>query len=259
MTTVKVVDLLRLQINALRTTIQKADLANIKSNLAKTPNRLVVGEVTEKRVAIVGYAPSLKKTWELLKDYNGTIISTSGAHDYLIDRGIVPNYHVDCDPRIHKARFTEHSRADIQYLIASSANAKIVDQLLDRNLKLWNMEIRPEASLDPAEREVQTYGDVGQMAVMIAKILGFRKIDLFGMDYSFSKDEHHAGEHGREDKTIDQWFKCGPNYFKSNIEFIKNLMFFELLIHENNDLEIQVYGNGLLSHFLQEKYGSYNG
>lgn len=246
---------MRLQIQAIRTMIHKADNDNILANLAKTPNRLEQNqEIREEEVAVVGYGTSLTKTWELLKGHR-CIISTSGAHDFLIERGIIPTWHIDCDPRAHKARFTSKPHSDVTYLIASSAHPSIVDQLLTNKLKLWNMEVRPHVKVAEHEWELRTYGDVGQMAIAIAKVLGFRKVALYGMDYSFGQDEQHAGVHGREDKTIDQYFAVDGKYFKSNMEFIKNLMFFEILLDENPDLEITITGNGLLSHFLEAKHG----
>jgi len=59
------------------------------------------GKFNDKWASIVCYGPSLADTWKVIKR---PIVTVSGAHDYLVDRGIVPDFHVDCDPRAHKAR-----------------------------------------------------------------------------------------------------------------------------------------------------------
>ena len=76
------------------------------------------------------------------------------------------------------------------------------------------------------------------------------------MDYSYSGSSEcvvqHSGAHGNEYKEGIGTVK-GTN-FLSHIELIKNLKFFDILMDENQDIELTVYGNGLLSHYLGEKY-----
>ena len=49
----------------------------------------------EKSISIACYGPSLEDTW---RDIKHPIISVSGALHFLTGKGIVPDYHVDCDP-----------------------------------------------------------------------------------------------------------------------------------------------------------------
>ena len=55
-----------------------------------------------RRVAVVGFGPSLVRTWERLREFE-YIWTTSGAHDFLVKRGIVPKWHTDVNWRPHKA------------------------------------------------------------------------------------------------------------------------------------------------------------
>ena len=52
-------------------------------------------------VSIVCYGPSLLDTWKTIKR---PMVTVSGAHDFLVDKGITPDWHIDCDPREHKAK-----------------------------------------------------------------------------------------------------------------------------------------------------------
>src|SRR5678815_2491952 len=45
-------------------------------------------------IAIVCSGPSLAQTWEQVKMCNH-VLTCSGAHDYLIERGIIPNFHME--------------------------------------------------------------------------------------------------------------------------------------------------------------------
>ena len=51
--------------------------------------------------AIVCYGPSLNDTWEKVKEFKH-IFSCSGSHKFLLERGIVPTYLIEVDPRAHK-------------------------------------------------------------------------------------------------------------------------------------------------------------
>ena len=247
--------LIDLQIVAIKTQISKADIYTIGKNLLRPIPRLLPGTNTDKKVAVVGYGPSLIDTWEQLKDFED-IITTSGAHDFLIERKLFPRYHVECDPRPHKAKFTERPHAAVDYLVASSANKQIFENLKEQQVRLWNFDVSEYLGLPAGEIQLPTYGDVGQQAIYIAKYLGYHDIHVFGMDYSYSGSSEcvvqHSGAHGNEYKEGIGTVK-GTN-FLSHIELIKNLKFFDILMNDNQDIELTVYGNGLLSHYLETKY-----
>ena len=248
-------DILKLRIEVRKAEINEVDKCNINWNLKKTPNRVTFDtDIKEQSIAIVGYGPSLKDTWELIRNYD-VILTTSGAHNFLIERGIIPVYHVECDPRIHKAAFTKHPHEGVRYLIGSSAHPQIVENLKNNDLWLWNMKVRPDVALVPSEIEFPTYGDVGQMAIYVAKALGYRNMDLFGFDYNAVAGEQHAGDHGNPYNQLER-MKCGDRVFWTNDEWIKIMLQFDILLADNPDIKLQITGDGLLSHYLEAKYGS---
>ena len=67
-------------------------------------------------VSIVCYGPSLADTWKHIKR---PIVTVSGAHDFLVSKGINTDWHVDCDPREHKARMLKKPQKATKYLLAS--------------------------------------------------------------------------------------------------------------------------------------------
>lgn len=243
--------LLDLDILAIKTQIRPEDIDNAKASLSynAVPLSRTINPA-DVPVAIVGYGPSLRSTWEQIKDFP-VVISTSGAHDFLIERDIIPRYHVECDPREHKARFTESPILLVQYLIASTAHPKIWRNLKEMLVQRWHFD--GLSDMPEGETILPTYGDVGQMAIYIAKYLGYQKMGLFGLDYSYTKDKiQHADEHGNEIQNGVGFVK-GTSYV-SQLELIKNLKFFDILMEENRDIELSIYGDGLLSNYLEAKY-----
>src|SRR5688572_2533433 len=86
--------------------------------LSKKLPRLIQHPARDGPISLVGYGPSLKDTWQ---DIKPPILTMSGAHDFLIDKGVIPDFHCDVDPRPHKVEMlTPHK--DVIYLMGSVCN-----------------------------------------------------------------------------------------------------------------------------------------
>lgn len=155
------------------------------------------GTLSDEKVAIVGFGPSLNDTWPLLKDF-AVIVTCSGAHKFLIERGIVPTYHIDVDPRAHKATLIGEPHPDVQYLIASTCHPAVFDLLEGFNVKLWHIfdsEDEGFRLLPPGEVALTGGPGAGLRAMVIARYLGYRDQHLFGIDGSDGPSGKHAAAH----------------------------------------------------------------
>src|SRR5688500_17336336 len=74
-----------------------------------------VEELRPEPIAVVGLGPSLKESWEEIKKFK-YIMSCSGCHQFLLERGIVPTWHVEVDPRPHKVGLMGKPHKDVKYL-----------------------------------------------------------------------------------------------------------------------------------------------
>ena len=145
--------------------------------------------------AVCGYGPSLKQTWKDLRDFK-TIFTCSGAHRYLLDRGIVPTYHVESDPRSHKIDMLGEPHPDVIYFIASCIHPGYLDKLLAANAKvlLWHVLFQDDEAyrLTPNGDWIVCGGDVaGPRSMRIARLSGYTNLHIFGID----GDGKHAGPH----------------------------------------------------------------
>lgn len=148
-------------------------------------------------IAVVGFGPSLNETWPLLKDFKA-IVTCSGAHKFLIERGIIPTYHIDVDPRAHKATLIGTPHPDVQYLIASTCHPAVFDLLEGFNVKLWHIfdsEDEGFRLLPPGEVALTGGPGAGLRAMVIARYLGYRDQHLFGIDGSDGPTGKHAAAH----------------------------------------------------------------
>src|SRR5678816_4695353 len=60
-------------------------------------------DVRDEPIALVCYGPSLNQTWDEIRDFK-YVMTCSGSHRFLIQRGIIPTWHIDVDPREHKMK-----------------------------------------------------------------------------------------------------------------------------------------------------------
>lgn len=161
-------------------------------------------------IAVVGYGPSLATTWPALADY-AHIITCSGAHRFLRDRGIVPTWHLDVDPRPHKVALLGAPHPDTTYLLASACHPDLFDHLADSRVELWHVfDPSDEGArrLPPGEWAVTGGANAGLRAMAMGRLLGFRALHVFGMDGCAGPTGQHAGTHPNQPPTTHPCTYC---------------------------------------------------
>lgn len=170
----------------------------IRYAISKVKDRVEFNETRiEEPIAIVGYGPSLKHTWEEIKKFK-VVMTCSGAHKFLIEKGIIPTYHVEVDPRSHKIELLGQPHKDVQYLIASACHPKYFENLEGYNVKLWHVFDSTEEGITmmpPGDWAVTGGCDVGLRCITNAAFLGYRNLHIFGLDGSIEEGSRHAGDH----------------------------------------------------------------
>jgi hypothetical protein len=209
---------------------------NAERNCRIVSGRALGGDLMPRhdgRICIVGYGPTLLDTWPYLnverRAFGAKICTVSGAHDFLISKGIIPDYHAEVDPREHKAAFTKNSHPDVNYWIASCCHPTLIDNLIERKAKLslWHVynsdtddKINAPDGPDPGGLLVCGGSGVGARALHLFYCAGYRSFSLYGIDSSFSKSgDQHAGEHGG--KKHQEWnVRVGGRWFRSSAALV---------------------------------------
>jgi hypothetical protein len=232
--------------------------SNIAAAVAKYP-LMVEGAPPHDRVAkIVCYGPSLQKSWEWLKDEEGDVFSVSGAHDFLIERGIVPKYHIECDPRPHKADNLKAGHPDVEYLLSSVVHPRVFAKA--GIVRLWHstdgqVAVRIREELKSKAPIICGGGCVGLRALSVAFHMGYRKLHVYGMDCSSSDDgqDKWAGPHAQKENHKDHRLLRveydGRFYTTTGILLSYLTDFADMSAHMmevDPNLEFHMYGDGLL-------------
>lgn len=204
---------------------------------------------TTEPVAIVGYGPSLKDTWQELKKFK-TIFTTSGAHKFLVGRGVIPTYHVDVDPRSHKVKMLGEIRQDVVYMPCSTCHPNYIDTLKEAGarIQLWHcFATESEALRILPQGEVALTGgcDAGMRAMSVARYMGFVNLHIFGMDGCSFDEKGHADEHTNPMKKFADLEYNGKTYRTSPhlLDVAKTVP------HEISMLKldsVKFYGDGLV-------------
>jgi len=267
-----------------------------RTNVLKTAKRIPDQPLpAHQGVALIAcYGPSPRTTWPSLpqqrKKLNATLISVSGAHDFLRKHRITPDMHVECDPRPHKARTMRKLSRKTKYVMASCCHPDVIDMLAGYDLTLWHLYNGPESFAIRDIRSEETAamipggGSVGLRAITLLYFLGFRNFIVHGMDCSFdpparsrasssqpkarsrasssSQVQHHAGAHfGKTPKTIEVNPACkiGNETIRSDKWFTTSPVFVSYANHMLKDLRIgrypgcnfYWYGDGLFQEMLR--------
>lgn len=221
----------------------------IEQAIARVKGRIQPAyEKRSEPIAVVNFGPSLNDTWEKIRDFK-YIITCSGAHKFLIDRDIVPTYHIDVDPRPHKAKLIGTPHKDVEYLIASTCHKALFDLLDGYNVKLWHIFDSTDDGirlLPHGEWAITGGCSAGLRCMTMARFLGFTDLHIFGMDGSASERYgKHAAAHPNQPKEINELEYDGVIYQTSpNMLEAAKQTFHELDMMA--DVTTTFYGEGLV-------------
>lgn len=239
----------------LESAIDGADrLARISENIRRDVQRLRPGLENDRTIVVCGYGPSLRDTWQQI-DPTFDVCTVSGAHDFLIERGIVPKYHVEYDPRPHKCEFLRSPRSETTYCLASTCHPKMFEQLRDSNVLMWHalgqdLQAEPQLVIEH-ERDggIMLFGgsNAGSRSIMVGNVLGYRDFDLHGFDCSYLPDLCWAGPHSGE-AHISFQLECNGVKFLSSPAMINSVEELWKIIHKTlRGCKFTVRGSGLLA------------
>jgi hypothetical protein len=175
--------------------------------------------------------------------------------EYLIDRGITPDYHVMLDARPDNVAFVRSAPMSVKYLVASQCDKSVFDALAGRDVTIFHNSTQNAEKIlgDEKAKAVHLLGGgttVGMKAMLLAELMGFAAIHLYGMDSCYSDGEHHAYAQGLNDgeRVVDvlygdRDFKCSGWMTSQAQDFLEFCM--------RSLVTITVAGNGLLAHIAR--------
>lgn len=233
-----------------------ARLTNIAASMARGLPTVQCMPAHSRTMAIVCFGPSLAQSWRQIPVRGEDIYTCSGAHDFLMDRGIVPMGHVATDPRPEQVAFLEHYHPRITYYPASCCDPAVFDRLADlpRPVRLWHAGEGEAIETAVLERDPHAFfilggSNVGLRMIALGSALGYRAFTIYGMDCSLDAEgQRHAGPHpGKAQAPIVVTLADGQA-FSTTSQLVSSAREFLQMVHPlvTQGYTFDVIGTGLL-------------
>lgn len=235
---------------------------NVRHNIQQGWEQVRPHPSNNQDVAIIGGGWTLtryEKDIKRLKAEGVSIVTLNGAYNWCMERDIMPVTQIVVDARAINKNFTKPVREDCLYLMASQCHPSLFEGLPKERTILWHTH--PKLVEDilnehyPAWYSIPGGSTVLLRAIPLLRMLGFRRFHLFGCDSCLGpNEEHHAYPQSWNDgkRVIPvnvEWggriFLCHPWMNAQAQEFI------DLIRFMGDQIELEVYGDGLLRHILE--------
>ena len=233
--------------------VLEAELRQIEKCLSYGFKRLELESLKQETMCVVGYGPSLHETW---KEITHPCVTVSGSHDFLIERGVIPDFHAECDGRDYKPKHLEKPNEATTYLMASVCNPKMWEQLKGHDVRVWHNAggkhvVDWIGKNDDGGLLVAGGSNIGLASIHLTGILGYRNFKVFGLDGNLKSGKRHAGPHyGQPQKIIKhtvngRTWETTPQMYNACEEM--------LFLMDDKNVKIQVVGESLLRDMVINK------
>lgn len=242
---------------------EEATLANLRANLLGGWNHVSPHMTNGIEVAILGGGPSLNRFEDDIREKQKAgvkIVTLNGTYNWCVERGIFPVTQIMVDAREFNARFVRPVREDCMYLLSSQCHPSVLEGLPKDRTFLWHPttkeahEILKEHYGDTPWYPIPGGSTVLLRAIPLLRMLGFRQFHLYGCDSCLEDGAHHAYNQPENDgnwatplvvQPSGRVFYCHAWMSSQAQEFIS------LIRQLGNEIELQVYGDGLLAYILE--------
>ena len=209
-------------------------------------------------VHVVGGGHSVNDT---LDEIDGEICGINGSHDWLIGRGIVPDYAAFMDWTWTVAdRMTPHKL--VKYYCASTCHRYLFKKLQQYSPTVWHTTFAKDMA-PPGSLFIGGGPSMTLRAMNLFYVLGFREIHLHGVDTCWRDDEpshvypwKSEGVSGQAPIEIEKFGRT----FKTRLDWASQAQWFERILdafkgyEEAGTMEptkIVVHGDGLIPHIAR--------
>jgi uncharacterized Rossmann fold enzyme len=249
-------------------TTDEVILEQVKINIRRQLPQVQPYMINHEVAVIVGGGPSLKETEkELLDCYwrGGKIVALNGAYRWCIERNIKPSACIVLDARESNAEFVKESIPECKYLLASQCHSKTFEYCAGRDVYIWHACTGGDNELKVLKKfyfgrvhPVDLGTTVGIRSVSLMRMLGFTRMEIFGIDSCWLDDNHHSYEQPENNRDLKKrvWlvpssggdavpFMCAPWHMQQVEDFKK------LIKERGNMFQLNVHGRGLLATILR--------
>ncbi len=242
-------------------------LEAIKHNILRPLPQLRACPFRKESVVLAAGGPSLAKDWEELETKvkaGAKLCTVNATHNYCIERGLIPSIHIQLDARPFNVRFVQPPQKKTLYCLASQCHPDVFDALNGFNVAIYHCdtgsgeaEMLDEFYFAPTGVRRWAFIEGGSTVTLrsltVLRVLGFKRMDVYGFDSCMIDDEHHSYEQKEnettplEDVIVDgRTFHCHSWMAEQAVDFMG------LMKHRGKNFDdIRVHGDGLIAALIQ--------
>jgi hypothetical protein len=183
-------------------------LSHMRENSKRPLPRLKFGNYRPDTLLICAGGHSIKENLDLLRqkhDAGNPIIAINDTYDWLVEQGIVPEMFAFCEIDPWPKEFVKHARKETTFYVPSLAHSSALDRLKDFNVVLWHLWMGIGENEEVCgEKSPLLIGGGESMAMRcpnLGIVLGFRNMEMFGVDGSFPAGAATHVYHDRRNNT----------------------------------------------------------
>ena len=163
--------------------------ANLKANLAS--GLPVLSRVTpehERPLLIVGSGPSVSGLVEYVKEWPGDVWAINGAYDYLLSHGLICEGFFGLDPLPQLADYVRNANDYTTFYLVSVCDPAVLDALAGHKVLLWHAMAEDRGKYPEGHQMIYGGTTAVTRAPFLALALGYRDINMIGVDSSYDKE-----------------------------------------------------------------------
>jgi hypothetical protein len=199
------------------------------------------------------YLPEIRK----MREDGHALVTVNGSYNWALLNGLTPSMQIVVDAREFNARFTRPIAEGCKYLMASQVHPSTIEGLPWERTYLWHSGLSKDCE-DLARSKVGFFypipggSTVMLRAIPLLRMLGLHRFHIFGLDSCVIGNEHHSYSQPENDNELIAFVECGGRVFECTSWMITQAHDFQDLVRFMGDeIELAVYGDGLIAHMLE--------
>jgi len=208
-------------------------------------------------ILLVASAPSVKGQLELIKKMKAAgspIVAIKGAHDWLIENGVTPDYALAIDPQEHRIAFYR-PQPSVHYMIASQCHPAMFDNLDGYQVTLWHPYVKKGQDRPKKSMLIGGGTTSGLRAISLFYVLGYRQFELFGFDSCNDGELLRVNGDGLKDgdKLIEVKIDPDGETFDCNMSMALQAEHFQTYYDYLPDATFNGHGRGLIQAIIKKR------
>lgn len=207
----------------------------------------------DKDLVICASGPSLRTEFYCVEEAveaGHHVMVINGAHDFMIERGIIPEYAMSIDPQAETWKNFSIRDYDIHYFLASQCHEFMFEQTCDKRVTLFHLLGDTERKHLKKHRCYFVGGGStsGLRAMTLAYLMGYKKQHLIGYDSCYLYGQRNV------DKPMDRAIlntEVNEKDFYTNPEFAVQADEFQDVLESLPEVLVRVYGEGMIAEIMK--------